>query len=56
MGKIRMSWLALLALWAPAGAAFDLAEVEQRGVLRVIVWTGNLPALYERQGPLRPGP
>ena len=51
MGKIRMSWLALLALWAPAGAAFDLAEVEQRGVLRVIVWTGNLPALYNVKGP-----
>lgn len=41
---------ALLILSVRAGAA-DLAEIEQRGTLRVIVWTGNLPALYDVKGP-----
>lgn len=42
---------ALILLLATRGGAADLTELEQRGTLRVIVWTGNLQALYDVKGP-----
>ena len=49
---MRVRWVgALLLLVLPASApvarAWDLDEVEKRGTLRVVVWTENLPELFE---------